>query len=438
MDYFAHIPWWILIFMFMGVIALTTALSSLFLTIGRRPKRIRSSQAPTPIYSWDFLQSVAGVVNAPVQIGGQAKLLNNGDQFFPEIVAALKGAKSSINFMVYIWEPGQAFDMIFESLCDAQKRGVEVRLLFDGFGAHKVNRIKLQYLAHIGAKICWFRPARFGTLLRFYKRNHRRAIIIDGSTGFTGGAAIQDKWLGNARNPSEWRDVMIKVTGPMAQSLQSAFTQLWADTQGEILIGNQFYPYPEPYPEIQNPGSQTRHISVNSSPSSEFHPMSNIYWMTFKAARKSIYITQSYFVPDKAIRDVIKERAKAGVDVRVLVPNRYIDGKLIRWASHRYFDQLLESGVKIYEYQPTMVHSKTIAVDGSWSVVGSANMDVRSTELNKENVLCISDTRFALQLEETFLEDIKKAKQIELPNWRKRLWIRRVREFIASLFEEQY
>ena len=166
--------------------------------------------------------------------------------------------------------------------------------------------------------------------------------------------------------------------------------------------------------------------------------MSNIYWLTFKAARKSIYMTHSYFVPDRALREVLKERARAGVDVRVLLPNRFIDGKTIRWASQRYFAEFLEAGVKVYEYQPTMIHSKTIVVDGKWSIVGSANLDVRSTELNKENVLCILENDFAAELEKTFFEDLKRAKEFKIGMWKKRSWPRKLRERIATLFEEQY
>jgi cardiolipin synthase A/B len=436
MNTIVHIPWWALILMLVGFLAITSILVSLFLAIGRRPKRVHGKTIPS-IDSWDFMQAVSGVVNAPIQIGGHAELLNNGDEFFPEIIKAIDNAEYSINFMVYIWNKGQASEMILNALIRAQKRGVEVRILFDGFGASHAPKDKIKELSIAGAQTCWFRPIRFGKLLQFYKRNHRRAIVIDGKIGFLGGAAIMDKWLGNAENPEHWRDSMAKVTGPMAQSLQSAFIQLWADTQGEILIGQKFYPYPEPF-DTNNIEDQARHISIISSPSSEFHPMNSVYWLTFEAARKSIYVTQSYFVPNKTLREALKRKARSGIDVRVLVPNNYIDGKIIRWASHRYFEEFLEAGVRIYEYQPTMIHSKTIVVDSSWSIIGSANIDVRSTELNKENILCISDKHFANQLEQTFLKDLQSATQFHLKFWRRRRWVRRVREFIAALFEEQY
>lgn len=421
--------------MLIGMLAIATVLGSLFLSIGRRPEKLSVPEDMPPVDSDDFLQAVSGVVNAPIQTGGQATLLNNGNKFFPEIVKAINEAKYSVNFMVYIWNPGKASDMIFDAFFSALKRGVEVRVLFDGFGGSGVDKEKLDQLLEMGGKACWFRKPHFGKLTRFYKRNHRRAIVIDGLIGFLGGAAIEDKWLGDASTSESWRDSMVKVTGSMAENLQSAFTQIWADTQGEILVGPKYYPSNK---EERRDRDLSKHISVISSPTSEFHPMSNVYYLTFKAARKRIFMTHSYFVPDKALREVLQERARAGIDVRVLLPNNYIDGQTIRWASQKYFEEFLKAGVKIYEYQPTMIHSKTIVVDGKWSVVGSANMDIRSTELNKENVLGILEDDFANDLEKTFLEDLKQAKEMKLGMWKKRSRLRMLRERIAALFEEQY
>ncbi len=436
MNIFGNAPVWVSIFAVWGILALFTAVTTLFWSLGNRPARITSSEKEVPAAgSFDFLQAIAGVTNAPIQNGGRAELLNNGIEFFPAIIEAIEKAQSSVNFMVYIWNPGRASDMIFNALIAAAKRGIEVRLLLDGFGALHVPEERVAELRRVRGKVGWFRPARIGKLLRFYKRNHRRAIIIDGTTGFLGGAAIEDKWLGDGANPQEWRDSMIRVSGTMAENLQSAFTQVWADTQGEILVGPKYYPDPK---EDRRNFNSTLHISVISSPSNEFHPLSKIFWLTFKSAREKIYITHSYFVPDHSLRQALKERARAGVDIRILLPNEYIDGQPIRWASHHYFEELLAAGVRIYEYQPTMIHSKTILVDGKWAVVGSANLDVRSAEINKENVLGILDVQFGAQLEETFLNDLKHAREIRLGEWKRRSWIRRLRESGATLFEEQY
>lgn len=419
-----------------GALALLTGIASLFLSIGNRPSRVRATEGEVPpAGSEDFMQALSAVINAPIQTGGRAELMNNGSEFFPAIVEAIHNANYSVNFMVYIWTAGRAADMVFDALVKAARRGVEVRVLFDSFGSMKAPKDWIQRLERAGGKTCWFRPARLGKLMRFYKRNHRRAIIIDGAVGFLGGAAIEDKWLGDGDSPEEWRDSMVRVTGTMAANLQSAFAQVWADTQGEILIGYKFYP--DPSSDRRN-FNNTQHISIISSPSNEFHPMSNVFWLTFKSAREKLYTTHSYFVPDKSLRDALKERARHGVDVRVLLPNHFIDGKPIRWASHNYFEELLRAGVKIYEYQPTMIHSKTIVVDGRWSLVGSANLDVRSAEINKENMLGILDEAFAADIERTFLKDLKNAQEIKLGHWKRRSILRRLREKAAALFEEQY
>jgi cardiolipin synthase len=303
-------------------------------------------------------------------------------------------------------------------------------------GLHAPDK-EIKRLEEAGGKVEVFRAARLGKLSRFHKRNHRRAIVIDGSVAFTGGMAVGDKWLGNARNEKEWRDSMVQVTGPLAATVQSAFVDNWAHVGGEILVGPAFFPeFPAP---TAPPGeSIALHTGLASSPSSENHPMRLMFLQTFSAARQKLYISNSYFVPDATIRKAVIERAKQGVDVRILLPNEKTDATPIRQAGHRYFEDLLEAGVKIYEYQPTMMHAKTVVVDGKFSLVGSSNMDVRSKELNQENVLAILDAGFARQIEETFFADLKRATEIELEEWRKRGPVKKVIERVCSLFSEQY
>ncbi|HET7322037.1 MAG TPA: phospholipase D-like domain-containing protein, partial [Longimicrobiaceae bacterium] len=180
-----------------------------------------------------------------------------------------------------------------------------------------------------------------------------------------------------------------------------------------------------------------RHISVVGAPSGGAQPMRQVFWLSFRAAQERLYVTNPYFVPDAMMRRVLKARARAGVDVRVLVPNRYIDVKPIRWASHALFEELLAAGVRIYEYQPTMIHQKIAVIDGVWSLVGSANLDVRSKELNQENLLGILDAGFARELEETFFADLACAKEVELKEFRRRSLLWRIPERVAALFEKQ-
>jgi cardiolipin synthase len=435
-------PWWMKTLAGIGGVAVVGIIVTLFFSFGRRPSDIEIPYNP-PVESPDFMLGLAGVAGTPLRAGGTARLLNNGDQFFPALHEALKGAKQSINFAVYIWEKGKPSDDLFAILTERARAGVQVRVLLDGLGGLHAPDEDIERLEEAGGKVKVFRSARLGKLSRFHKRNHRRAIVIDGNVAFTGGMAVGEKWLGNARNEKEWRDSMVQVTGPLAATLQSGFVDNWAHvadddkTGGEILVGPAFFP--EFPPPAATPGeSIALHTGIASSPSSENHPMRLVFLQTFSAARQKLYISNSYFVPDETIRKAVIERAKQGVDVRILLPNEKTDAKPIRQTGHRYFQDLLEAGVKIYEYQPTMMHSKTVVVDGKFSVVGSSNMDVRSKELNQENVLAILDAGFARQLEETFFDDLKNAKEINLEEWRKRGPVKRLTERVSALFSEQY
>ena len=427
-------PWWLLTFAAIGILAVVSGFISLFSSLGRRPRRLVASSAPA-VDTADFLEGLSGTVNAPLQRGGEAILLNNGDEFFPAIVKAIQNARKTINFFVYIWEPGEASKLITDALVERARAGVKVRLMLDGLGGLRAPKEDMERLQQAGATVNRFRAARLGKLMRFYKRNHRRAIVIDGAVGFTGGAAVGDKWLGNAKTEKEWRDTMVQVNGPMAANLQSAFAEPWAYTCGELLIGPEFYAQ---YNEDQFGDGAARHIHVVSSPASEEHPLRLVFVLSFLAARQKLYISTSYFVPDKHTRGAVAERARAGVDVRILVPNKHTDARPIRLAGRSYYEELLQAGVRIYEYEPTMIHCKHVVIDGLWSIVGSANMDVRSKELNQENVLGILDQGFAAQIEKTFIADLKQAREFTLEEWRKRGIWEKLKERFWVLFAEQY
>ncbi|MGH7472209.1 MAG: phospholipase D-like domain-containing protein, partial [Longimicrobiales bacterium] len=415
-----------------GLLTLVSASITLFSSLGRRPARVRATALPS-VHSPDFLAALAGALNTPLHSGGRATLLNNGALYFTEILSAIRRAQHNINFFVYIWEPGEVSRMMIDALVERARAGVQVRLLLDGLGGLRAPRGELKRLRAAGGMVHKFRSAKFGKLLRFYKRNHRRAIVIDGQIGFTGGAAVGDKWMGHAQDEKHWRDSMVMVTGTMASDLQSAFAEPWAYTCGELLVGSQFWPLAE-----SDGNGATRHIHLVSSPSSEEHPLRLFVLLSFMAAQRKLYISSSYFVPDAQTRAAVLECARQGVDTRILVPNQLTDARPIRLAGRHYYDELLRAGARIYEYQPTMMHCKHVVIDGLWSMVGSANMDVRSKELNQENVLGILDPEFAAQVENTFLQDLEQAQEIRLEEWQRRGIWERAKERFWVLFAEQY
>lgn len=424
--------------MVFGLIGLGTLLLTLFSGIGDRPTSTSQTEG-CPVGSTEFLLALSGVLNAPLHRGGTAHLHNNGDAFFPAILDAMRAAEQSINITVYIWQDGRISDQFFDVLIERAKAGVEVRVLVDGFGGLRAPSSRIEELRQAGGVWKAFHRPRFGMLTRLHKRTHRRAIVVDGKVGFTGGAAVMDKWLGDARSPDEWRDCMVEVGGRLALSLQAAFSQLWSHVAGELLVGEAFYPIAQDDSGPEAEGEPIRrHLSVISSPSSESHPMRPLFGFSILSAQKRVYITNPYFVPDKILCSTLLDRAAAGVDVRILVPNEHIDLKPIRYASQSYYDVLLAGGVRIFEFQPTMIHQKMLVADGVWSLVGSVNMDVRSKELNQENALCILDDGFADEMERTFCDDLTRAREISLAEWRSRPWLRRVPERFFRLFEEQF
>lgn len=423
-------PWWLTTLAAIGATALIGGIVTLFFAVGRRPGNLWSTHAAA-VGSQEFLSSVAGAAGGPLRTGGTAQLLNNGDEYYPSMLEAVRGAHRSVNFSAYIWEKGKVSDQFLAAFVERARAGVEVRVLLDGMGG--MNAPSMDALKVAGAKVVTFRPARFGKFTTFHKRNHRRAIVIDGAVGFTGGAAIADQWMGDARDEEQWRDTMVRVTGPAALTLQSAFVDVWAAACGEILEGPQFFP-----PESETAAGTLVHTGLASTPTPDLHPLRVFLAQAFLAARRNLYIATPYFVLDREMRLVVAQRARAGVDVRILLPNEHTDAKLIRLTSHYYYEDLLAAGVRIYEYQPTMMHTKTIVVDGKWSVVGSANMDVRSIELNVENVLGILDEGLARSLEATFQADLKRAREIHLDEWRRRGTWAKVKERLASLLAEQY
>jgi cardiolipin synthase len=420
----------------MGAVALVTILVALFLPFGKGPELIRPLAALPTVDSPEFQRLVSAVLTAPVETGSEPEILNNGDAFLKAVLADIDGAKQSVDFMAYIWEDGKFSDTLLAHLTRKARTGVQVRIALDGYGSIHAPWRKFDDFERAGGKTTTFHtlmPLPWA-MTRDHKRNHRRAIVIDGRTAYTGGIAVADSWLGNARNPNEWRDMMFRVDGSMAAHLQAAFAEIWELGTGEILTGEKFYP-----PITGDEGKrQLRYIPFVSSPSVDTFGMENLFLLSFSAARKSILLVTPYFLPDKSLRAVLCIKAQSGTDVRVLVPNAYNDSHWVRYASRHYYDELLRCGVRISEYRPTFIHTKLLVVDGSWSVIGSANMDNRSRKLNDEVVLGIEDGAFAGKLAKIVSADESRAQPITLAQWGQRSLWDRAMEWIALASVQQY
>jgi cardiolipin synthase len=426
-------PWWHTTLLVIGLVSLFTAIGVLFLGLNSAPRTIATSQPVPPVQSIDFATALARLVAAPIEHGGTIEILNNGDEFLPALLQSLDNAKTSINFSVFIWDDGAFSDRVLDALIRRQSQGVSVRVLLDGLGARKAPDDRFEELKKLGGRVERFRTPRLGTWTRFHRRNHRRSIVIDGRTGFTGGMAVSDPWLGHAQDPDHWRDVMFKVTGSLASSLQAAFVDAWVSSSGEILVGPATYPQSS---TASNDGVE-RFIHLVNSPADDDQSMAYFFLMPVLAARGKAYITTPYFIPDEPLKRALQERARAGVDVRLLLPGRHMDNRSAQLSGQNHYDELMAAGVRIYEYRPTFLHSKFVVVDGQWSVIGSPNLNSRSRQLDEENAFGILDPALAKQLEADFLADLERADEVKLDAWRKRNVFVRMLQLFSRLLDQQ-
>lgn len=422
-------PWWGWMFLIIGVLATVGVFSKLFLPDWfSKDYRVGFKADPG---SKEFVHWTAAMLNVPVYQGGTVELLQNGDAFYPSILQAIRQARDTVNFNVYIFDADEIGQQFMDAFKERARAGVEVRLLLDGFGAIKTKKRHREELIAAGVKVTRFRPFSWHTFVRFYRRTHRRAIVIDGEIAFTGGAAVSKKWKGNVTNKHEWRDSMTRVTGPLVAGIQSAFASTWVYCTGEVLAGKRFFPDMER-------GDGPCSLSVVSSPSHATQPIRLVFWLSFINARKRLWISSSYFIPDARLRDAVIERAKAGVDVRVLVPGDHTDAVPVQAAGRGYYEEMLKAGVRIFEFKPAMMHAKSVVVDSAWSLVGSANLDERSMDLNEENIVGIGDREFARAVESGVEADLKCSAEIHLEEWCKRSLRARIFERACTGLIEQY
>ncbi len=412
---------------FIGIIVI------LFMPIGKGPEVMIPVGTVPAVSTGSFMTATSNLMTIPVDQAPAVETFENGDQYLPALLREIDGAQHSINFMAYIWKDGRFSNTVLDHLEKRQRAGVQVRLLLDAYGALKAPGRRLERLKDLGGRVATFHsllPLPW-TMMRSTKRNHRRAIVIDGTTGFTGGFGVDDVWLGNASSDKQWHDLMFLVKGSMAQRLQGSFSELWAATTGEMLTGPNFFPTAQASGAIP-------YVALSSSPSPDLYEAETFVLLTLAGARNFIEIETPYFLPNASVRKLLIDKAKAGVEVKLLVPSDKTDEKSVRWAGQRIYEELLTAGIKIYEYQPTFSHTKLLVEDGVWSVIGSANMDIRSRRLNDEVVFGIQNQPLAQSLREIFQKDLLKSKPITLKDWKRRGPAQRLLEILCQAFVQQY
>ena len=370
-----------------------------------------------------FRETFSILTGASLCEGNRVEILTNGDGTYSRLWEDLAAARELITWHVFWFKPGRLADRLAEILIERRRAGVEVLFLYDYYGTWGVRSGYFDRLREGGIEVVAFRPPRWNTLYKIQQRMHVRAVVIDGRVGYTGGFAIADEWLGDGRHSGQWRDTSVRLQGAIVNQLQAVFASNWTEATGELIVGDKAFPLGDGEP----PGD-TRAGILHAAPSLGSTNAERFFMLTIHGARDQLYITNAYFVPDQYFREALIDAVGRGVDVRVLTPGRNTDRISTFHAARAHYEELIEGGVRLYHYRPTMVHAKTLVADGIWSTVGTMNFDNRSMVLNDEAAAVIEDPDCAAELERRFLEDLEHADEVRLEEVRARGWIDRIRE----------
>ncbi len=374
-----------------------------------------------------FMRAAEALTAAPITEGNRVELLINGDAIFPRYLETIAAAERSVNITTYAYWKGQIAIDVAEALIERAKAGVEVNVLIDALGGAKMDRSLLGEMEDAGVRVHRFRPLKPYAVRRLENRTHRKLLIADGRVGMTGGVGIAEEWTGDAQDPDHWRDTHVRVEGPVVRGLQGAFAENWIEATGRVLGGEDYLPAIEPF-EDGVPMQVTRSSAGVGDTNAEA-----LTFLAIAAADRTLDLTSAYFVPRPAFLEALVDAAERGVRLRILVPGSHIDKGIVRTAGRSVYDQLLEAGAELYEYGPTMLHAKTLTVDGAWASVGSVNFDNRSFQLHDEAALSVRDEGFATELTEQFERDIAESERIDPEAWSERGLRRRAGEAVSRL-----
>lgn len=377
-----------------------------------------------------FVRAMASLVGPALLEGNSVEALVNGDRIFPAMLAAVREARTTITFETFIYWSGDIGREFAEALAERARAGVKVHVLLDWVGSHKMETELLELMESAGVEVKKYHPLRWYNIARMNNRTHRKLLIVDGRIGFTGGVGVADVWLGDAEDPAHWRDTHYRVEGPVMAQMQAAFTDNWLKTAAELLHGDDYFP---PLESCGDFSCQMFRTSANEGAESA----RLMYMISIAAARKSIFIASAYFVPDTLAIDQLCAASRAGIDVRVIVPGPYVDAHVTRRASRSRWGRLLQAGVRISEYQPTMFHLKIMIVDEVWVSVGSTNFDNRSFRLNDEANLNILDEGFAREQVASYMRDLERAREMTFEAWKNRPLKEKIKENVAGLLRSQ-
>jgi cardiolipin synthase A/B len=378
----------------------------------------------------EFLHVVQFTCQAPVHSGNRVDVFTNGTSFYPAMRDAILAARVSVNLEAYIFSPGDAADMLIDAITARARNGVEVRVVLDSIGSAAMRGSAMERLADAGCRVNFYQPFEWHRLHRINNRTHRELLVVDGTVAFTGGAGIADWWIKPTHGRPAWRDTMVRLEGPIVAALQGVFAENWLDCCGEILTG------PRQWPELRHVGDVDAML-VKSSPSDRATASRVAFQMLIEGAAKRVDVTTPYFLPDRAFRRALIRTAQRGVTVRVIVPGPLTDQRLVRLASRRMYRELLQGGVRIFEYCPSMTHVKALMVDDAWTVVGTTNVDNRSFEHNDEVNVAVHHAGIADRFERDFAADLCASEEITLDSWASRSVLEKLVGPVCWILERQ-
>jgi cardiolipin synthase len=382
------------------------------------------------IHDAQFRRSVGVLLGPPIIEGNKVETLLNGEQIFPAMLAAIRGAKKTITFETYIYWSETIGEEFSEALAERARAGVKVHVMLDFIGSIKMKDEAMQKMRDAGVQLQRYHKPVWWKLARLNNRTHRKLLIVDGTVGFTGGVGIADQWRGHAQDENHWRDTHFRVEGPVVGQIQAVFTDNWLKATGVVLDGAAYFP------PLTPAGTMPAQM-FSSSPTGGSESMHLMYLMAITAARQSINLSASYFVPDELTMRALVAAAKRGVKVRIITPGKEIDSDVVRLASRERWGDLLKAGIEIAEYQPTMYHVKALIVDSLMVSVGSTNFDNRSFSINDEANLNVLDADFARAQDAIFDQDWQRARRMTLSAWHNRSWTEKLSGEIASLLGSQ-
>ena len=377
-----------------------------------------------------FRESIELYTGLHLTRGNAAQLALNGDGLYPPLWRDLHAARHTITVQMYYSRPGAVADSLAAILEERARAGVRVLLVLDAFGSQNLKKEWADSLRAANIEVALLRQLHWYSLHNASDRSHVRVVVIDGEIGYTGGFGLADYWLGDGRHKDQWRETNVRFEGPSVMGLQAAFAAAWAECTGELIAGDIFFPK-KAFTQVD--GGVNAGVFF-SSPTTGSTPAERFVALSIASARRRLYVSNSYFVPDDDFRKLLKQARARGVDVRILTVSKETDVKTTWWAGRSRYEELLRAGIRIYEYQPTMMHAKTFIIDGMWGSIGSMNFDNRSLAFNNESNFVFLDKPLGAQMDSVFLDDLTRSKEITLAEFQRRPWYDRFIEYGAAVF----